>query len=152
MKYKGEAIVGVVYAPKMDELFTAVKGEGAQWNGRRIHVSRKTELDQCILATGFPYDKGTVGSDKNNLDNLCRMLPQLRGLRRMGAAAYDLCCVAAGMLDGYWELNIKPWDCCAGQLIIEEAGGVVRSIREDRNVSIAAGNEALVGLILQNVK
>jgi myo-inositol-1(or 4)-monophosphatase len=136
----------------MDDLFTAVRGEGAQWNGRRIHVSRKTELDQCILATGFPYDKGTVGSDKNNLDNLCRMLPQLRGLRRMGAAAYDLCCVAAGMLDGYWELNIKPWDCCAGQLIIEEAGGVVRSIREDRNVSIAAGNEALVSLILQNVK
>lgn len=152
VRYKGVTQVGVVYAPKLDELYTAVRGEGAQMNGRQIHVSRKTDLDSCVLATGFPYDKGTVSSADNNLDNLCRLLPHLRGLRRMGSAAYDLCCVAGGSLDGYWELNLKPWDACAGCLIVEEAGGVVRPFRDDRNISIAAGNEALVNKILENIK
>ena len=70
----------------------------------------------------------------------------------MGSAAYDLCCVASGALDGYWELNLKPWDACAGCLIVEEAGGVVRPFRDDRNISIAAGNETLVKTILENIK
>lgn len=148
----GVTQVAVVYAPKLDDLFTAVRGQGAQWNGRQIHVSRKHCLAECILATGFPYDKGTVSSADNNLDNVCTMLPQLRGLRRMGSAAYDLCCVAAGLLDGYWEINIKPWDACAGELIVQEAGGTVVPFRTDRNISIAAGNDALVQIILQNVK
>lgn len=152
VQHNGETQVGVVYAPYLDELYTAVRGEGAQWNGKQLHVSRKTEFDKCILATGFPYDKGTVGPDLNNLNNVCKMLPQLRGLRRMGSAAYDLCCVASGTLDGYWELNIKPWDACAGALIVEEAGGTVKSIREDRNISIAAGNAKIVEQLLQNVK
>lgn len=152
VKHNGETQVGVVYVPVLDELYTAVKGDGAQMNGKQLHVSRKTEFDKCILATGFPYDKGTVSSADNNLDNVCRMLPQLRGLRRMGSAAYDLCCVASGTLDGYWELNIKPWDACAGTLIVQEAGGIVRSIREDRNISIAVGNERIVEQLLQNVK
>lgn len=152
VRYKGVTQVGVVYAPKVDELFTAVRGEGAQWNGRQIHVSRKHELDQCVLATGFPYDKGTVSSADNNLDNVNRLLPQLRGLRRMGSAAYDLCCVATGWLDGYWELNLKPWDACAGALIVEEAGGVVKPFRDDRCISIVAGNEEVVRQILDNIK
>ena len=152
VRRRGVTQVGVVYAPVMDGLFTAVRGEGAQWNGRQIHVSRKNNLDQCVVASGFPYDKGTVSSADNNLDNVCRLLPQLRGFRRMGSAAYDLCCVAAGMLDGYWELNLKAWDACAGMLIVEEAGGVVRSFREDRCISIVAGNETIVNKILENVK
>lgn len=152
VKHHGQTVVGVVYVPLLDELYTAVRGEGAQWNGRQIHVSRKTEFDKCIMATGFPYDKGTVTSADNNLDNVCRMLPQLRGLRRMGSAAYDLCCVATGMLDGYWELNLKLWDACAGMLIVEEAGGVIRSFREDRNISICAGNENIVNQLMLNVK
>jgi len=152
VRHHGVTQVGVVWAPKQDELFTAVRGEGAQWNGRQIHVSRKSDLGECILATGFPYDKGTVSSADNNLDNVCKMLPQLRGLRRMGSAAYDLCCVAAGLLDGYWELNIKEWDACAGVLIVEEAGGAIRSIREDRNISIVAANPTLANTILDNLK
>jgi myo-inositol-1(or 4)-monophosphatase len=70
----------------------------------------------------------------------------------MGAAAYDLCCVACGLLDGYWELDLKPWDACAGQLIVEEAGGVVLPFREDRNISIVAGNRTIVDQLLQVVK
>lgn len=152
VRRNGVTQVGVVYAPKLDDLFTAVRGEGAHWNGRMIHVSRKQDLGECILATGFPYDKDTVGPAANNLDNVCRLLPQLRGLRRMGSAAYDLCCVACGMLDGYWELNLKPWDACAGMLIVEEAGGTVRPFRDDRNISIVAGHESVVTKILDNVK
>lgn len=152
VQYKGVTQVGVVYAPSFDSLYTAIRGEGAQWNGKQIRVNRKTDLNECIVATGFPYDKATVGQDKNNLDNVCRMLPQLRGLRRMGSAAFDLCCVACGMLDGYWELNLNAWDACAGMLIVEEAGGIVRSFRDDRKISIAAGYEPIVKLILENVK
>lgn len=152
VRYRGVTQVGVVYVPLLDDLYTATLGHGASWNGKAIHVSRKTNLGECVLGTGFPYDKGTVGPANNNLDNVCRLLPQLRGLRRMGSAAYDLCCVACGLLDGYWELNIKPWDACAGQLLVTEAGGVIRSIREDRNISIVAGNETLVNTILSQVK
>ena len=152
VQYKGVTQVGVVYAPSMDSLYTAIRGEGARWNGKQIRVNRKSDLNECIVATGFPYDKGTVGTDKNNLDNVCRMLPQLRGLRRMGSAAFDLCCVACGMLDGYWELNLNPWDACAGMLIVEEAGGTIRTIRDDRKISIAAGYPAIVEKILENVK
>ena len=145
VQYKGETQVGVVYAPYLDEVFSAVRGQGASWNGRAIHVSRKQNLDECIVATGFPYDKGTCPI--NNLDNVCALLPHLRGLRRMGSAAYDLCCVAAGLLDGYWELNVKPWDVCAGNLIVEEAGGIIRPFRTDRNISIVAGSKPVVNLI-----
>ena len=152
VRYRGFTQVGVVYCPKLDELYTAVRGEGAQLNGRTIHVSRKHNLDECVLATGFPYDKGTTSTADNNLDNVVRMVPQLRGIRRMGSAAYDLCSVAAGWLDGYWELNLKPWDVCAGELIVEEAGGIIRPFREDRCISIAAGNESIVNQILKNVK
>lgn len=141
---------GVVYVPYLDELFAAERGHGATWNGKAIHVGRKTDLNQCVLGTGFPYDKG-VNSD-NNLANLNALLPHLRGIRRMGAAAYDLCCVACGLLDGYWELDLKPWDACAGQLIVEEAGGVVLPFREDRNISIVAGNRTIVDQLLQVVK
>jgi len=152
VRRRGITQVGVVYVPVLDELYTAMNGNGAQMNGKQIHVSRKTKFEECILATGFPYDKGSVGPDLNNLNNVCRMLPQLRGLRRMGSAAYDLCCVASGTLDGYWELNIKPWDACAGELIVREAGGIVHPIRKDRNISICAGNEAIVSKLLENVK
>lgn len=152
VRHRGVTKVGVVYVPRIDELFTAVRGEGAQMNGKIIHVSRKSDFAQSVVGTGFPYDKGTVSNADNNLDNVCRMLPQVRGLRRMGSAAYDLCCVACGMLDGYWELNLKPWDACAGSLIVSEAGGCVRSFRDDRNISIVAGNETIVNKILENVK
>lgn len=124
----------------------------AAWRGRsiRIRVAEKRVLGEAVLATGFPYDK--VTNPDNNADNLARILPRTRGIRRYGSAAYDLCCVAAGFLDGYWELALHVWDVCAGELIVREAGGAVRSLREDRGVSIVAGNETLIGEMLQYVR
>ena len=118
------------------------KGKGAMLNGRSIHVSGKNDTQESVVSTGFPIDKDR--NPDNNLDNLARILPMVRGVRRQGSAAFDLCCVAAGILDGYWEFNLHLWDVCAGILIVTEAGGTVRSFREDRNVSIVAGTPAIV--------
>lgn len=145
LQYRGETVLGVVYVPYFNELFTSVRGQGAFLNGKRIRVSAKDELDRSVLGTGFPYDKGV--HPVNNIDNISRILPHLRGIRRMGSAAYDLCCVAAGFLDGYWELGLHLWDVCAGILILEEAGGVVKPFREDRDIAIIAGNPVIVGKI-----
>lgn len=134
----GETLLGVVYAPYLNEMYYAVKGKGAYLNGRPLRIKHKPDLGSSVIATGFPYDKGT--HPQNNLANLQRILPYLRGIRRMGSAAYDLCCVAAGFLDGYWELNLNIWDVCAGILIVEEAGGRVMPFRKDRNISIVAGS------------
>lgn len=150
LQYKGEAVLGVVYAPYFDELYTAVKGGGAYLNGKPLRVSAKSALAESVLGTGFPYDKD-VNPD-NNAGNLVSILPSLRGIRRMGSAAYDLACVAAGFLDGYWELALHPWDICAGALLVEEAGGIVRSFREDRGISIIAGNATIVQKIGEKIK
>ena len=144
--YKGEGVVGVVYAPYLDELYTAVKGEGA-WFGKageatRLHVSSKTCLKECVVASGFPYDKAT--NPINNIREVSIIIPQVRGFRRMGSAAYDLCCTAMGTIDAYWEYNLNPWDVCAGQLIVQEAGGIVIPLCGNRKISIIAGPEALV--------
>lgn len=147
LQYRGETVVGVVYAPYLRELFTAVRGGGA-WCRRgdgepvRLHVSTKQRLDCSVVATGFPYDKSE--NPDNNSDNVARILPHVRDVRRMGAAAYDLSCVAAAMLDGFWELNLHEWDVCAASLLVIEAGGIVESLRADRGVSPEAGSAALV--------
>ena len=142
LQYREETILGVVYAPYLGELYTAIRDRGARYNGKVIRVAEKQDLAQSVLGTGFPYDKD-VNPD-NNAANLAAILPSIRGIRRMGSAAYDLCCVAAGWLDGYWELALQPWDMCAGALIVQEAGGIVRRFRENRGISILAGNAALV--------
>lgn len=142
IRYKEETIAGVVYAPYLKELYTAIRGKGAFMNEIPLSVSVKTELCRSVIGTGFPYDKDT--NPDNNADNVSRILPLVRGLRRMGSAAYDLCCVAAGWLDGYWEFNLQPWDACAGTLIVEEAGGQVVPFREDRGIAIVAGNASIV--------
>lgn len=142
LQYRGETLLGVVYAPYLDELYEACRGRGAWLNGRPIRVSDKSDTQRSVVATGFPIDKDR--NPDNNLDNLSRILPRVRGVRRMGSAAYDLCAVAAGFLDGYWELNLHEWDVCAGTLIVTEAGGEVRAFRTDRNISIVAGNPVLV--------
>jgi len=118
----GEIVVGVVYDPLHDELFSAVRGKGAVLNGREISVSKTDTLEYAMIATGFPYDKKSAG---NNVTEFSRVLPLIRGIRRMGSAAIDLCYVAAGRFDGYWEGKIKPWDMAAGALIVREAGGKV---------------------------
>lgn len=141
LQYDGKTIIGVVYAPYLNEMYTAIVNEGARCNGKRINVADKKRIDRAVLSTGFPVDKDH--NPDNNLDNVARILPLVRGLRRQGSAAYDLCCTAAGYLDGYWEMNLSPWDVCAGSLIVTEAGGIVRSFRSDRHISIAAGTPAV---------
>jgi myo-inositol-1(or 4)-monophosphatase len=117
----GEPAVGVVYDPLMDELYHAVAGGGAFRNGQRVRVSGETELGRGLLATGFAYDRRSSAVD--NLDHFAAFLKTARALRRDGSAALDLCYVASGRLDGYWELKLAPWDVAAGSLIVEEAGG-----------------------------
>lgn len=150
LQYRGKTVLGVVYAPYFNELYSAALGKGAFLNGKPLRVGDKKDLEHSVVATGFPYDKD-VNPD-NNVENVARILPHLRGLRRMGSAAYDLCCVAAGFFDGYWEFSLQPWDMCAGALIVEEAGGIVKSFRENRGISIIAGNPQLVEKIGEKIK
>lgn len=143
LQHHGETVLGVVYAPRLDELFTAVRGDGARLNGEPVHVAAEEGIARMVVATGFPVDKG-VSAD-NNLDNLARVMPQVRGLRRLGSAALDMCYVAAGILDAYWELNLHQWDVAAAELIVAEAGGVARRFRPDsqeRNVCMLAASVA----------
>lgn len=136
LEYHGKQIVGVVYAPYLDELFHAVRGEGAYLNGKRISCSSKDNISQAVVATGIPYDKKT--NPDNNIKEISAIAPEVRGLRRLGSAAIDLCYVAAGFFDAYWELNLKHWDVAAGSLIAEEAGAEILQIRQNRCHSILA--------------
>jgi myo-inositol-1(or 4)-monophosphatase len=120
-------LVGVVYDPVSDELFSAVRGGGAFLNDAPIHVSNAKTLGESLLASGFPYDKST--DPDNNLTQWGKFLIEARGLRRLGSAALDLCYVGAGRFDGYWEAKLKLWDFMAGILVVEEAGGRVTDYR-----------------------
>ncbi len=119
----GELQVGVIYNPMTDDLFTAIAGQGAFHNGARIAVSGRQPLGSSLLATGFPYDCAT--DPENNFDHFVCFQKAARGIRRCGAAALDLAWLAAGRLDGFWEVKLKPWDVAAGTLLVQEAGGRV---------------------------
>jgi myo-inositol-1(or 4)-monophosphatase len=121
LEHCGQMLLGVVFNPILNELFYAVRGGGAFLNSRRVAVSKTDSLQESLLCTGFPYDIRT--SPENNLDHFVRFITQARAVRRDGAAALDLCYLAAGRFDGFWELKLSPWDTAAGVLIIEEAGG-----------------------------
>lgn len=123
LQQNGELVAGVIYNPVYDELFTATKGGGAYLNGRRLSVSARSPLKNSLLGTGFPYD--CASDPANNFANFIAFQKSARGIRRAGAAALDLACVAAGRLDGFWELKLKAWDVAAGVLLVREAGGVV---------------------------
>lgn len=122
--------VGVVYCPSLDELFCARAGGGAWLNGRRIRVSSRYSLIESLVGTGFPYD--IQGNLAPVMAQLGRVLPAVRDVRRAGAAALDLAYVACGRLDGFWEIDLKPWDTAAGQLLVEEAGGRVTDFKGER--------------------
>lgn len=124
--YAGVMKLAAVYDPMRDELFSADRGHGAWLNGRQLHASTTSELKNSLLVTGFPYDAWI--SPVNNLEYFARFAVQTQGVRRLGSAALDLCYVAAGRFDGYWELALKPWDVAAGGLIAEEAGAKVTSL------------------------
>ena len=123
LEYQGETILGVVYDPMRDELFTAERGGGAALNNRPIRVSSTASMMESLLSTGFPYDIRT--SRLTNLDHWANFAMNAQALRRDGAAALDLSYVACGRYDGFWELNLSPWDMAAGSLIVREAGGRV---------------------------
>jgi myo-inositol-1(or 4)-monophosphatase len=118
---------GAVFDPVRNKLYTGRRGLGASCNDEPLSVSRVRSLDASLLATGFPYDIRT--SEQNNLDNFCAFALRSQGVRRSGSAALDLCHVAAGCLDGFWELKLNPWDCAAGYLIVRESGGTVTNFR-----------------------
>lgn len=120
---KGDVVAGVVHDPLRGETFEAVKGGGARLNGARVSVSSVRSLDESLLVTGFAYDIRT--NPDTNLDIFARFALRCQGVRRTGSAALDLCAVAAGRADGFWELRLKPWDTAAGWLIVLEAGGRV---------------------------
>lgn len=122
----GELVAGVVYAPKLGELFAAEKGKGATLNGKPIHVSNQKTLRESVTATGFPAIE-----KERNLPYFSSILKNAGAVRRLGAASLDLCYVAAGRFDGFWEFGLKPWDIAAGALIVEEAGGKVTDIYND---------------------
>jgi myo-inositol-1(or 4)-monophosphatase len=124
--YKGQFTLGAVYDPLRDEMFTAERGQGAYLNGRYLKVSATGELQRSLLVTGFPYD--TWDTPQDNFANFVKFSKLSQGVRRLGSAALDLCYVAAGRFDGYWELSLKPWDVAAGGLLCEEAGAKVTNI------------------------
>jgi myo-inositol-1(or 4)-monophosphatase len=119
---KGNRIAAVIYDPTRDELFSAEPGRGARLNGEPIHVSKTAALKECLLGTGFPSHK----RHKNpNIYFYHQITLHTHGVRRAGSAALDLCNVACGRFDGFWEFNLNPWDTAAGVLVVEEAGGKV---------------------------
>lgn len=125
LSYRGEMIAGVVYDPIREELFTAEKGSGAFLNGQRLQVSKTAKLAESLLATGFPpFDR----NHDLNAQLFFRITLKSHGIRRPGSAALDLCSVAAGRFDAFWELKLNPWDKAAGSLMITEAGGRVSDL------------------------
>lgn len=126
LEVSGDAVLAAVYDPNRQELFTAEKGVGAWMNGRPLSTSATPALIDAILVTGFPYD--VHEHVERYLGVFGRMLQRARAVRRLGSAAIDLCWVAAGRMDAFWEDNLQPWDTRAGALIVEEAGGRVTGL------------------------
>ena len=123
LRRAGVTELGLIYDPLLDERFEAKRGQGAWLNDQAIQVSGTQALDQALLSTGFPADR--CDQPLTNLDRHAALTMRTRGVRRGGSAALDLCYVASGRLDGYWEHRIFPWDVVAGALLVEEAGGRV---------------------------
>ncbi len=119
----GQLKLAVVYDPSRDECFSAELGKGAWLDGQPVHPTSVADLDHALLVTGFPYDIRTT--PENNLDHYAHFALVSQGVRRLGSAALDLCYVACGRFDGFWELELKPWDLAAGALIAHESGAVV---------------------------
>ncbi|MDD3150472.1 MAG: inositol monophosphatase family protein [Candidatus Gastranaerophilales bacterium] len=126
----GKPLLGVVLDPFKKEMFWAIKGEGAFLNDKKISVSNADCLKKALLATGFPYGRDNIL--EKNLEYFKKFIYKAQAVRRPGSAALDLCYVASGRLDGFWELNLSPWDVAAGVLIIEEAGGKVTNFNSDK--------------------
>ena len=141
-----EVHAGLVYAPAADEMFWAEKGTGAFVNERRLRVSARREISEAVFATGIPFGAVSAPRRQSFSRTLAALMPQVAGIRRFGSAALDLAWVAHGRFDGYWELGIKPWDICAGLILVREAGGYVTDVGEGDPLvtsNVVAGNTHL---------
>jgi myo-inositol-1(or 4)-monophosphatase len=151
LEIDGVPQVGAVFDPSRGELFTAERGRGAMLNGVPIRVSITPDLIDAMVVTGFPYDVHTRVDEIVGL--FARFVARARAVRRLGSAALDLCYVAAGRMDGFWESDLKPWDIAAGALIVEEAGGRVTnmdgSVFQSRRGHVLATNGPLHAAMLQ---
>ena len=152
---RGSLMLGAVYDPMRDEMFTAERGRGARLNGKPIQASTAAELQKSLLVTGFPYDAWNTKQD--NFANFVHFAKMSQGVRRLGSAALDLCYVAAGRFDGFWEMSLKPWDVAAGGLIAEEAGATVTNVRGNRDFisppqSVVAAAPGIHASILQELQ
>jgi myo-inositol-1(or 4)-monophosphatase len=150
LAHKGQVQQAVVYDPNRNDMFTASRGVGAFLNDRRIRVSKRTAMNECVIATGFPV------VDQSYVDTYLAMLKDVlartAGVRREGAASLDLCNVACGRVDGFWEFNLKPWDIAAGSLLIQEAGGIVTDMKGEQewfeSGDIVAGSPKVLAQLL----
>jgi myo-inositol-1(or 4)-monophosphatase len=150
LSVKGKIEQAVIYDPSRNDLFTATKGRGAYMNERRIRVSKRTDLRQCLISTGFPFRPG------DNFNNYLRMMADVMqrtaGLRRPGAAALDLAYVAAGFTDGFFETGLSPWDVAAGSLLVTEAGGLIGNFTGESDFmeqkECIAGNPRIYGQLV----
>ena len=126
---QGKPVLAVVYNPILEELFWAVRGEGAYCNGQKLEVSGQNKLQNALIATGFPYAKVHAGIEYRwVIDCMTNLLPHIQDIRRLGAAAVDLCYLAQGKVEAFYEIDLKPWDVAAGILIVQEAGGEVSNV------------------------
>ena len=126
----GETICGVVYDIMRDEIYISEKGSGSFRNGRKLQVSVNDDLQKSVLVTGFPYN--IVENPDHAFERFIASLKVSRAVRRLGSAAIDMCYVASGVFDGFWEVHLHPWDVCAGKLIVEEAGGIVTNFNNEK--------------------
>lgn len=154
LEVNGELKLAVIDVPMLGETYTAIRGQGAFVNGRPLRVSTTESLEDSLLATGFfAEDKVAL---KQQLELFGSIVGEVRGVRRAGAAAYDMTQVAAGVFDGFWEKNLKPWDVAAGQLLIEEAGGVVTTYaggaHDPYSGNLICGNRAIAKCIADKFK
>ncbi len=154
LEHRGRVLLGVVFDPVLGEEFSAVRGEGATLNGRPIHVSACKDLLKALLSTGFAYD--IRENPDNNVDYFTAFIMAAQAVRRDGAAALDLGYTAMGRFDGFWELELKPWDVAAGGLIVREAGGRVTDFEgrdaEAEGARIVASNGPLHDVLLDVIR
>jgi myo-inositol-1(or 4)-monophosphatase len=130
LQIKGRIVTGVVYDPVRQELFTAIRGAGAQLDGRKIRMNNRRSIDGALIGTGFPYRANEVWME-TYLNQFRAVMNVAGDIRRAGSAALDLSYLAAGRLDGFWEFGLQPWDMAAGSLILREAGGIISGMTDD---------------------
>ena len=150
LKKGASTLLGVVYAPYLRELYWATAESPAFCNGQVLQVSPPTPIEKALLSTGLPYQRDA--QFRKSLHHFVELTTQARGVRRMGSAAYDLSCVAAGRLDGYWEFDLNPWDIDAGVLLVERAGGQVIRTSHSGKIALVAAHPLLVTELQQTLQ